>query len=216
MKLSQETLSILKNFATINGNLMINPGSTLKTLSAAKSVFANANVTEVFDAEFGIYDLNEFLGALSIYEDPEITFYDKYLKIESGGSFKFFSADPTVLTFPTKDIKMPSPFVEFDLSSKDLALIQKTAGIIGASDVVFTGDGETVTVVVTDKKNSTSNTFSKELGKTDKKFESFLKQDNMKFLMDDYTVSISEKKIANLVSERVEYFVSLETDSTFN
>jgi len=194
---------------------MITPGNTLKTLSAAKSVFANATVTEEFPSEFGIYDLNEFLGALSIYDDPEITFGDKYLTISQGGSFRFFSADPTVLTFPTKDIKMPKPFVEFDLSEKDLALIQKTAGIIGAADVVFRGDGETITVVVTDKKNATSNTFSKELGKTDKKFEAFMKQENMKFLVEDYTVSLSDKRIAQLVNPRVEYFVSLETDSVF-
>lgn len=215
MKLSKETLSILKNFSTINGNLLITPGNTLKTLSGAKSVFASATVKEEFDTEFGIYDLNEFLGALSLYDDPEITFSNKYVKIEQGGSFKFWSADPSVLTYPQKDIKQPESYIEFDITENDLALIQKTVGIIGASDIKFEGRDGKLSFVVEDKKNSSSNNFSKEIGETDKVFSAYLKQDNMKFIVDDYTVSISDKKIAQFEGNKVNYFVSLEADSTF-
>lgn len=216
MKLSKETIAIMKNFASINGNLMIKPGSVLSTLSAAKSVFANAKVTEKFDTEFGIYDLNEFLGAISLQDDPDIIFDEKFATIKGDGAFRFYSADPAVLTYPQKEIKMPTPYIEFDLSEKDLNLIIKHGGLIGSSDVSFLGDGETITVVVSDKKNSSSNTFTKDVGQTDKTFVANLQQTNMKFISDDYTVSISEKKIVQLVSERLEYFVSLEADSTFS
>lgn len=215
MKLSKKTLGLLKNFSTINTNLLITPGKKLSTLAASKSVFASAKVAEEFDTEFGIYDLNVFLGALSIYDDPEITFEEKFAKIEKGGFFKFYSADKTVLTYPQKEIQMPSVYETFEFPSDTLALIQKTSGVIGATDVMFEGNGEKLFVHVLDKKNVGSNTFSKEIGDTDKTFKVFMKQENMKFLMNDYTVNFSDKRIAQFVSEDVEYFISLESDSSF-
>ena len=81
MKLTSNTISILKNFSTINQNLMVKTGNTLSTMSAMKNIVAQAEVTETFPQEFAIYDLNEFLSALSLFEEPELNFRDQYVTI---------------------------------------------------------------------------------------------------------------------------------------
>ena len=218
MKLSKETVALFKNFAGINSNLLLKSGNKLATISAQKNVMADATVTEAFP-DFGIYDLNEFLGAMSLFEDPELNFQDKFVSISQGSmKIKFFAADASVLTAPQKAITFPDAEINFNISSAMLNMIQKTASVLRAADVSIVGDGSTITVVVGDKKNATGNSFSESVGSTDKSFKVNLKVENLKMLPGDYEVSISSKKISRFKSPSSDlvYYVAVEADSTFD
>jgi hypothetical protein len=216
MKLSKETVGLIKNFAGINSNLLLKSGNKLATISAQKNVMADAVVTETFP-DFGIYDLNEFLGAMSLFEDPELTFNDKWVTIEQGGnSIKYFAAEASVLTAPQKAITFPDPEIEFNMSATMLSMIQRTASVLRASDVSIVGDGSTVSVVVGDKKNATGNSYNSSVGATDKKFKVNLKVENLKMIPGDYAVSVSSKKISRFKGAGdLVYYVAVEADSTF-
>jgi ribosomal protein L28 len=218
MKLSKETVALFKNFAGINSNLLLKSGNKLATISAQKNVMADATVTETFP-DFGIYDLNEFLGAMSLFEDPELNFQDKFVSISQGSmKIKFFAADASVLTAPQKAITFPEAEISFNISAAMLNMIQKTASVLRAADVSIVGDGSSVTVVVGDKKNATGNSFSESVGSTDKSFKVNLKVENLKMLPGDYEVSISSKKISRFKSPSSDlvYYVAVEADSTFD
>jgi hypothetical protein len=218
MKLSKETVALFKNFAGINSNLLLKSGNKLATISAQKNVMADATVTETFP-DFGIYDLNEFLGAMSLFDDPELDFQNKYVSIKQGSmNIKFFAADATVLTAPQKAITFPEAEINFNVSAAMLSMIQKTASVLRAADVSIIGDGSTITVVVADKKNATGNSFSEPVGTTDKNFKVNLKVENLKMLPGDYEVSISSKKISRFKSPSSDlvYYVAVEADSTFD
>jgi len=217
MKLSKETVGLFKNFAGINSNLLLKSGNKLATISAQKNVMADATVTETFP-DFGIYDLNEFLGAMSLFDDPELDFSDKYVTIKQGNSsIKYFAAEASVLTAPQKAITFPDTDIEFNLTANMLEMIRKTAGVLRASDLSIVGDGNKITAVVGDKKNATGNTFSEPVGDTDKTFKVNLKVENLKMLPGDYAVSVSSKKISRFQgSGDLVYYVAVEADSTFD
>jgi len=216
MKLSKETVGLIKNFAGINSNLLLKSGNKLATISAQKNVMADAVVTETFP-DFGIYDLNEFLGAMSLFEDPELTFNDKWVTIEQGGnSIKYFAAEASVLTAPQKAITFPDPEIEFNMSANMLSMIQRTASVLRSSDVSIVGDGSTMSVVVGDKKNATGNSYNATVGTSDKKFKVNLKVENLKMIPGDYSVSVSSKKISRFKGAGdLVYYVAVEADSTF-
>lgn len=219
MKLSKETIAIIKNFAGINSNLLLKQGNKLATISAQKNVMADVTVSETFP-DFGIYDLNEFLGAMSLFDDPELTFEDKVCKITQGNmSIKYYAADATVLTAPSKPITFPEAEINFDLSNQMLTMIQRTASVLKASDVSIVGSDGKITLVVGDKKNATGNSFSEPVGNTDKSFKVNLKVENLKMIPGDYTVSVSSKKISRFKSSTngdLVYYVAVEADSTFD
>jgi hypothetical protein len=218
MKLSKETTALIKNFAGINSNLLLKSGNKLATISSQKNVMADATVTETFP-DFGIYDLNEFLGAMSLFEDPELDFQDKYVSISQGSmKIKFFAADASVLVAPQKAITFPDAEINFSITSAMLNMINKTASVLRASDVSIVGDGTKITAVVGDKKNATGNSFSEPVGDTDKTFKVNLKVENLKMLPGDYDVSISSKKISRFKSPSSDlvYYVAVEADSTFD
>ena len=200
MKLSKDTVALFKNFAGINSNLLLKNGNKLATISAQKNVMADATVGETFP-DFAIYDLNEFLGAMSLFDDPELDFQNKYVSIKQGSmNIKFYAADPSVLTAPQKSITFPEAEINFNLNTAMLNMIHKTAGVLRAADVSIVGDGSAITVIVADKKNATGNSFSEPVGTTDKKFKVNLKVENLKMLPGDYEVSISSKKISRFKS----------------
>ena len=218
MKLSKDTVALFKNFAGINSNLLLKEGNQLSTISAQKNVMSDVTVAETFP-NFGIYDLNEFLGAMSLFEDPDLEFSDKYVTISEGGnSIKYFAADASVLTAPQKSITFPESDVDFTLTATMLAMIHKTASVLRSADVAVIGDGTNMSIQVGDKKNATGNAYTANLGSTDKTFQVNLKVENLKMLMGDYQVSISSKKISRFtaVSSDLVYYVAVEADSTFN
>lgn len=220
MKLSKDTLALFKNYAGINSNLLLKAGNKLSTISSQKNVMSDVTVTETFPVDFGIYDLNEFLGAMSIFEDPELEFGDKVCKITQGNmSIKYFAADATVLTAPTKSITFPTAEINFELSNQMLTMIQRTASVLKSSDVSIVGADGQITIVVGDKKNATGNSFSEPVGTTDKSFKVNLKVENLKMIPGDYSVSVSSKKISRFKSSTngdLVYYVAVEADSTFD
>lgn len=219
MKLSKETLAVFKNFASINSNLSIKAGKTLVTMSTGKNIIAKADVAEEFPMDFGIYDLNEFLGTLSLFESPELDFTDKSVTIKEGkNSVKYFAANSQVLTVVPTLKAFPEPDIQFNLSQQMLGQIQRVASILKVADFSISGDGSVISISIGDKKNPTGTTFDSELGTTDKTFKVNLKVENLRMLATDYTVAIGGKKIARFLStnNQLTYFVAIELDSTFD
>ena len=219
MKLTSSTISILKNFSTINQNLMVKTGNTLSTMSAMKNIVAQAEVTERFPQDFAIYDLNEFLSALSLFEEPELNFQEQYVTITQEGSrknLKYWFSDPEVVTTPSKAIVMPSTEVTFNLSSDTLSEIQKAAAVIGAPDMALTNGS----LMVTDKKNDTANAYDTELGvnETDAEYKFWFKVENLKLMSGSYDVEVSSKSISHFTNSAVgvEYWIALEPESTYS
>ena len=219
MKLTSKTISILKNFSTINQNLMVKTGNTLSTMSAMKNIVAQAEVTETFPQEFAIYDLNEFLSALSLFEEPELNFRDQYVTITQGSSrksLKYWFSDPEVVTTPSKAISMPSTEVTFKLSSDSLNEIQKAAAVIGAPDMALT-DGM---IMVTDKKNDTANAYEDDVdvNETGADYKFWFKTENLKLIDGSYDVEVSSKNISHFTNSTVdiEYWIALEPESTYS
>lgn len=219
MKLSKETVNLFKNFAGINSNILLKAGNEISTISAQKNVMSDTTVTEQFPIDFGIYDLNEFLGAMSLFDDPELEFSDKFVTIkEAGNSIKYFAADSSVLTVPTKKITFPEAEIEFTLTATMLNMIHRTASVLRATDLQIIGDGSQITLQVGDKKNVTGNSYSAQAGSTNKTFQANLKVENLKMLPGDYIVSISSKKISRFKATTTDlvYYVAVEADSTFS
>lgn len=218
MKLSKETVNILKNFSGINTNLLIKQGSALSTISAQKNLFAEVTVGENFPSDFGIYDLNEFLGVVSLFEDPDLTFNGTSVTISEGNnSVKYGAADPSVLTAPQKAITFPTVDIDVKMSAATMNHIQKAASVLRCQDVAIIGRDGNLTIEVVDKKNPSSNNYSLNLGSTDKTFNVFLKVENLKMIPGDYDLSVSSKKISRFKSSSSDltYYVAVEADSTF-
>ena len=222
MKISEATKSILKNFSDINQNLLVKPGSELKTISTMKNILATAKVEEEFTTEFGIYDLSEFLGVLSLFKRPTFSFEEKHIGITEDGTStttNYFFSDPAVLVTPQKDIKMPECEVNFVLTHADLANVKKAAAVMQLPDISIHSDTGDIMLTATDKKNDTSNNYSVKVGgdATDK-FDFHFKTENLKLIEGDYDVAISSKNISHFKhkSKEIQYWIALEQTSTFN
>ena len=220
MKLSTETISVLKNFSTINANLMVKAGSSLSTMSAMKNIVAKADVTEEFPSDFAIYDLNEFLSALSLFGKPDLEFNDDFVIITEEGtskSLKYWYSDPSVVTTPSKEISMPSTELTFNLSSDTLNEITKAAAVIGVPDMALSGGK----LMVTDKKNSTANAYETSLDGGDMiaaEYKFWFKVENLKVMPGAYDVEVSSKKISHFTNTKlgVQYWIALEPESSYN
>ena len=223
MKLSEHTVDVLKNFATINQNLVIKEGSTLTTMSAMKNIVAKAEVEESFDKEVAIYDLNEFLASISLFTNPILEFDEGFVTIKEENnpknSLKYFYSDPSVVTSPNKTITMPSKEVSFKLNGENLNKLKRAAGVIQAPDLVLEKKNTDVFLTVKDKKNDTANTFSIDVDTVadGSDFKFFFKVENLKLMDGDYDVDISSKNISHLASSNkdVEYWVALEPESSY-
>ena len=217
MKLSNETRDVLKNYSTINANLLVSHGNKIATMSQMKNIVSSATVGDTFDTEFAIYDLNEFLAALSLFNDPELTFGEQSVRIAQGSQdLTYFYSDPSVVTTPKTEISMPSVDATFTLTKDTFNKVLKAAAVLGAPDMVLDIGGDSIMDLrVSDRKNDTSNSFSIEVGAESpakgKKF--YFKVENLKLLPGDYEVEVSERGISRFknVSKDVEYYIALET-----
>jgi len=220
MKLSDSTLSLLKNFSTINQSILFKKGTRLRTISVMKNILAEATINEEFPKDFGIYDLNQYLNGLALHNNPELNFEaDNYVVIKEGRSrSKYFFADPSVIiTPPDKSIELPSEDVTFDLSTDQLDKLLKAAAIYQLPDLSVVGGDGVVKVLVRDKKNDTSNDFSIVVGETDSTFSFNFKVENIKILPGTYTVVVSQKLLSRFTNKNQDliYYIALEPDSTF-
>ena len=224
MKLSEHTTSVLKNFASINQNLVIKEGKTISTMSAMKNIVAKAEVDEDFPREIAIYDLNEFLAALSLFTNPVLDFSENFVMIteegKTGNSLKYFYSDPSVVTTPSSEITMPKTEVNFSLDSSDLSKVQRAASVIGSPDLVLEKNGGGSYLTVKDKKNDTANNYSLDVdveGQGDYNF--YFKVENLKLMPLTYDVKVSSKNISHFKSQTsnaVEYWIALEPESSYS
>lgn len=222
MKLSSETLTKLKNFAGINSNLVIHQGNTIKTIAEAKNIFGFTQIAETFPDTFGIYDLNEFLGVVNMFDAPDVVLTEKFATISEGKrSVKYFFSDISILTSPAKDIKMPECEVVFTLTDADISAIRRASSTLGLSDLVITREGDSVILRVTDTKDSTSNHYDIELDNVTtlgtESFSLVFSIPNLKMMTGDYEVSLSSKLISKFDNKKdnVQYFIALEKSSTY-
>ena len=220
MKLSDSTLTVLKNFAGINNSILVKEGSQLRTISVAKNILAEADISEDFPKDVAIYDLNQFLNGLSLHQDPNLDFTEEsYLTIREGKRrVKYFYADPQVIISPPeKEISLPTEDVCFQLESVTLEKLLKAAAVYQLPDLAAVGENGVVKLVVRDKKNDTSNEFAVVVGETDKDFIFNFKVENIKIIPGAYDVVISSKLLAKFTnsSYNLIYYIALEPDSTF-
>ena len=219
MYLSTETVSILKNFATINQSILIKPGKKLRSMSVMKNILVEAEVTEEFTQEIAIYDLNQFLNCLSLVPGAELDVSESSVTLaEDGNSIEYRLSDPSVITAPPdKELNLPSEDVCLVLSEENLETVKKAAAVLQIPDVSIIGDGEKISITVRDKKNSGSNSYSIECGDTSHVFQFNLKVDNLKLSPGDYDVIISSKNLAQFTSHSrpIVYYIAVEPDSSF-
>ena len=220
MKLSDKTLTLLKNFSSINQSILFKKGKSLRTISVMKNILAEATIDEEFPKDFGIYDLNQYLNGLGLHNNPELDFAnDGYVVIREGKSrTKYFFADPNVIvTPPDKEITLPSEDVSFELSTSQLDKLLKAAAIYQLPDLAVVGGEGVVKILVRDKKNDTSNDYSVVVGETDSTFSFNFKVENIKILPGTYDVVVSQKLLSRFTCRDydLKYFIALEPDSTF-
>ncbi len=221
MKLSDKTISLLKNFSSINQSILFKEGNKLRTISVMKNILAEATVSEEFAKDFGVYDLNQFLNGLSLHQSPELDFKnDGYVVIREGKMrSKYFFADPNVIvTPPEKDITLPSEDVCFEVSTEQLDKLLKAAAVYQLPDISAVGEGGVIKLVVRDKKNDTSNDFAIVVGETEDQFSFNFKVENIKVLPGTYEVIVSKKLLSRFESKShdLTYYIALEPDSTFD
>jgi len=218
MKMSDVTFDVLKNFSTINQSLAFKAGNVLRTVSPQKNILAEATVQETFPVDFAIYELNQFLGLSSLFEEPEFDFGESRVTVKEGSAKANYTyADPSMITTPPeKNIELPSDEVQFNLSKEAFRKVMNGAHSLQLPEVVVRGKGGAMSVVATDTKNPNSNEFSSEVGETDSEFQFVFKTENLKFLQDDYAVTISAKGIAQFVGTTVKYWVATEANSQYN
>ena len=220
MKLSDNALAILKNFAGINNSILVKQGNKLRTISVAKNILAEAEIREDFPRDFAIYDLNQFLNGLSLHQDPDLDFnQDSYLSIKEGKRrVKYFFADPNVIIAPPeKEITLPSQDVCFQLDSVTLDKLIKAAAVYQLPDMSAIGGNGVVKLVVRDKKNDTSNEYAIVVGETSDDFEFNFKVENIKIIPGAYEVVVSSKLLSQFTNTQhnLKYYIALEPDSTF-
>lgn len=218
MQLSKNTLAILANFASINQNILIKTGNVLSTRTVAKNIYVESTVEENFDQEFGVYNLSQFLGIISLFSDPTYELSKNSVTISQGkNKVQYLFAAPEVLDFPDKAIKMPATDASFELSEEDLKSLLKAGAVLSATDLLISGDGQIITCTVLDPKNPSSNTFAVEVGTTDRVFSGYIKLESLKLPSGIYDVLLSSKKITHFKNKTMSYsfYVANEKNSTW-
>ncbi len=218
MKLSENTLAILKNFSSINPSLLVRPGNMITTMLPSKTIFAKAVVEESFPQQFAVYDMSKFLGVLSLFKEPEIDFGEKSMKISSGkNSTSFTYADPSMIIHPPdKEIAFPDHAVEFNMTAEDHQKVVRASGVLQVPDVVVEGRDGKIYLSAMDTKTPALDKFSIEVGETPMRFSVVFKADIfIKLISKDYTVKINRKGITKFETDGLLYFVAAEANSHF-
>ena len=220
MKLSTETIAILKNYASINQNIQFKQGTTLSTISPQKNILSTVEILEDVPSNFAIYDLNRLLGAISLFEKPDLEVGEKTLTINGGGSkLNYVYADPSMLVIPPeKTLDFPEPEINFKVTKDAYDSCLRAAQVLALPELVVHGDGSKIFLVATDTNNDSSDEFRREVGETDKTFQMVFKIENMKLLSGGYQVGISSKGIAHFAHEhsKLQYWIATEQNSNYN
>lgn len=215
MKLNSKTLTLLKNFSTINNSLYVKPGNTISTVSKGKNVFALARVDETFTVPFAIYELNKFIAALSLFTEPTLDFTEEYVAIYSNDKqrMKFYYCDPSFILSPEEDkvekLKTVPLDFTFNITSDMLQSLQKASAVLKLNSLKIEGDGEKIFLKVIQDKNLTRDDFTIDVGETEQRFSIMLNMENVKLLPGDYIVSVS-KKFLKFTNTDVDYWIAAE------
>lgn len=217
MQLSAKTINVLKNFSTINPSIVLKPGSQVSTISTNKTIMARATVPDSFEGTYGIYALNRFISALSLFENAFVEFgQDSALISSNNRSIVYHYSDPSVIVVPPeREIKLPSVDVEFSLTNKDIQTVMKALGVLNLPEIAVVGDGSTVSLQAIDTKAGSADKYSIEVGTTDKAFRAIFRAENMKMMDGDYTVRLSSKGISQFIGIDAEYWIAIESTSTW-
>ena len=221
MKISEDTLNILKNFSTINSSMMFKQGDVISTVSPRKNILAKAQISESFERDFGIYELNRFISVLDLFEEPEVNINETSLDIvdNNGQKTRYGYADESIITKPPeKSPNFPEAEIQFKLSYDILQKVQRACGVMSLPEIAVVGDGDTIKLTALDVKNDSSDTFSMTVGETDAEFRMIFKTENLKLINGDYNVQISSKGISHFksVDANLEYWIALESNSQYN
>lgn len=214
---SKNTLTILKNFSSLNSNLLVKPGNVIKTITPSKNGMAVATVEENFDVEFGIWDLNKFLGVISLFHNPSFTFGEKSVKIKNGGEsvVNYFYSEPRLLSVPTKDVNMPSVNVSITLTEKNFNELQKAASVMQLPDLSFKSEDGEILAMVSDLSDPTTNSYKVSVGDWDGDAEFLFnfKMENIKILPGDYTVNFAKNVVGEFINKNIslKYWFAMES-----
>lgn len=217
MKISKRTFDILRNFTMINPAIVFKPGETIATISTSKSVMARAKVDTTFDTTFAIAELSKFLGALTLFEEPDLKVTSSAVEIRSGNQKMLWTlSEPSLIKSPPeKDIVLPSVDVEFELKNDMLQSTIKAMAVIDAPELVVTGEDGAIYLEALDVKNPGKSTYRVEVGKTNKKFRFFFMAENIKLQPGDYNVAISARGLSHFSGENLDYWIAVEQHSTY-
>jgi hypothetical protein len=217
VSLSIQTLNVLKNYATINSSILIREGNQLKTISVGENAIAQYTCTETFPQTFGIYDLNQFLSGLSLFDDPVLEFQNaEYVTIKGKGrSAKYYFSNPeiTLKSAPDKNVNFPGADIEFTLTQEDISGLHKASAVYAIPDLSFSSQGGKVCLSVCDRENETGNVFSIEVpGSSTGEYNLFMKMENVRLLSGDYKVKVSNKLITEWQHQSLNltYYIALE------
>lgn len=219
MKLSDDTLVILKNFASINQGIKINAGNMLSTISPLKTLLAKTKVEDTFENNFCIYDLNRFLSVLSLFKNPDLTFTDSSIVIKDGKQKVVyrFCDEKVIVAAPTTEVKFPSPEVSFDLTQEALQSAVKATGILGLPEIAIVGENSKLYLRAVNTKDNGSDEFNEEIGDSLYSFTAVFKPEYIsKILPSTYKVEISKQKISKFTSNTLTYWIAIEAHSTFD
>ena len=222
MRISEGTMDVLKNFSTINPSLAFKQGNTIRTVSEQKNILAQAVVEDAFPVDFAIYELNQFLGLASLFDNADFAFgeADVTIRDENNKSHSRYTyTDPSMVTSPPeKNLDMPDPEIQFSVTADDLKAVVSAANQLGLPEVVVRGGATGIALVATDMKNPTSNEYSRDVGGSNGDiFNMVFKTENLKFISGDYDVKISKAGISHFknISGHIEYWVATETNSEY-
>jgi hypothetical protein len=224
MKLSNETLSVLKNFGSINQGIFFKQGKTLKTVSSHKNILAEVTIKEEIPADFGVYDLNNFLSVVSLHkDDPSFEFDEKHVVIvgnKGRSKIKYRFCEPTmIVTPPEKQFVMPDSEVKFALTSEDFDWILRAASVLSSPHIAIESDGKKISIVTLDLQNDSAHTDALEIAEGNgNKFKMIFKTENLtKVMPGSYEVAISSKGVSHFKNKNVplQYYISTEAGSKF-
>jgi hypothetical protein len=221
MKLSDDTINVLKNFSGINQSLQFKAGNTLRTISPLKTIFVEATVGETFSKEFALYDLNKLLAKVSLYKGADVSFGDDKITIATENKKKSdyikYCSPKVIVVPPEKSISLGVADCSFSLSQEDIDWMKKSAGISGSPNFIFESDGDTVYFIATDVKDDASDQSKIEIGAGNgTKFHVVMKVENFKLMDGSYEVSIAKKGLACFkhTSVAINYFIAIEAASS--
>lgn len=217
MKLSPETIAILKNFSTINQSIIFKPGNVIRTISPQKTVMASATVPDEFPREAGIYNLSRFLSTLSMYSEADLTFEEKRVLFKQGKSTSHltYTDSSMIVSPPQKQIDLPGVDVSVEVSAENLQNVLKATGVLGLPEVAFVGQDGVCYLKAIDSNNPSADSHSIEVGETEDAFSLIIKTENLQILPGDYKVELSSKGISKFAGKQATYFVAIESKSTY-